>query len=334
MTDHNRRIVLACRPAGMVDATTTRLDEQPVPTPGPDEALVRVTHLSIDPTIRGWMNDVVSYVPPIAIGEVIRSAALGEVVESDRDDLAPGDRVFGLFGWQDFAIVGAGEPAQRIPAGVPPELALGLLGVTGLTAYFGMIDVGRVKDGDTVVVSGAAGATGSVAGQVAEILGASKVVGIAGTDEKCAWLVETAGFDDAINYKTEDVAARLRAACPTGIDLYWDNVGGAILNTCLGQLAMRGRVVLCGAISQYNEDGVAPGPSNYIQLIAKRGRMEGFIVLDWIDRFSEGQAKLLEWALAGRIRTAEHIVDGLERACDALNALFTGSNLGKVIVRV
>jgi len=334
MTDHNRRIVLASRPSGMVDEGTTKLEEQPVPTPGPGEALVRVTHLSIDPTIRGWMNDVASYLPPIGIGEVVRSAALGEVVASNRDDLEPGDRVFDLFGWQDYAILGAGAPAQRVPGGIPAEAALGLLGVTGMTGYFGMVDVGRVAAGDTVVVSGAAGATGSVAGQIAKILGAATVVGIAGTEEKCAWLVETAGFDHAINYRTDDIAARLRTTCPRGIDLYWDNVGGAILNTCLGQLAMRGRVVLCGAISQYNAETVTPGPANYIQLIPKRGRMEGFIVLDYADRFAEAQAKLFEWGVGGRIHTAEHIVEGLEHAPDALNVLFTGASLGKVIVRV
>jgi NADPH-dependent curcumin reductase len=209
-----------------------------------------------------------------------------------------------------------------------------VLGVTGLTAYFGLVDVGKVKAGDVVVVSGAAGATGSVAGQVAKILGAKTVVGIAGSAEKCAWLLGTAGFDHAINYRTGNIASRLHEACPEGIDLYWDNVGGPILNTCLAQLAMRGRVVLCGAISQYNEAEPPPGPANYINLVIKRGRMDGFIVLDYFDRFPEGQAKLFEWVATGRIRTAEQIVEGLEHAPDALNMLFTGGNLGKVIVRV
>ncbi len=326
----NRRIVLAERPTTMVDERTTRLEEEPVPRPGPDQALVRVTHLSIDPTIRGWMSRD-TYLPAIGIGEVIRSAGLGQVVESNRSGLHPGDTVFGMLGWQDYAVV---DDAQPIPPGVAPELALGLFGVTGLTAYFGLVDVGRVTDGDVVVVSGAAGATGSVAGQVARILGASTVVGIAGTDEKCAWLKETAGFDHAINYKTDDVAARLHATCPDGIDLYWDNVGGPILDTCLAHLAMRGRVVLCGAISQYATGATPVGPVNYLNLLVRRGRMEGFIVLDYADRFPEAQAKLFEWAAAGRVHTAEQIVDGLEHAPDALNMLFSGANLGKVIVRV
>jgi NADPH-dependent curcumin reductase len=330
MADRNRRIVLAERPATMVDERTTRLEEEPVPSPGPGQALVRVTHLSIDPTIRGWMGRD-TYLPAIGIGDVVRSAGIGQVVESKREGLAAGDTVFGLLGWQDYAVV---DEVRTVPSGIAPELALGLLGVTGLTAYFGLIDVGQLVEGDVVVVSGAAGATGSVAGQVAKILGAREVVGIAGSDEKCAWLLDTAGFDHAINYKTEKVSQRLQETCPDGIDLYWDNVGGPILDACLGRLAMHGRVVLCGAISQYATGAVPVGPANYLNLLARRGRMEGFIVLDYADRYPEAQAKLFEWAASGRIQTAEQIVDGLERAPEALNMLFTGANLGKVIVRV
>jgi NADPH-dependent curcumin reductase CurA len=208
----NRRIVLAERPTGMVDASTTRMEESPVPEAGPGQALVRVTHLSIDPTIRGWMRDRDTYLPAIAIGEVIRSAGLGEVAESNADGLKPGDVVFGMLGWQDYALVD--KSAQVVPAGIAPEIALGVLGVTGLTAYFGLIDVGNIKEGDVVVVSGAAGATGSVTGQVAKILGARTVVGIAGSAEKCAWLLGTAGFDHAINFNNDDVAASLHQACP------------------------------------------------------------------------------------------------------------------------
>jgi len=336
MTDTNRRIVLANRPKGMVDADTTRLEEGPVPVPGPGEALVRVRYLSIDPTIRGWMNDVDSYLPPIGIGEVIRSAGLGEVVASNSDTLAVGDTVFGLLGWQDYAVPPASGPgaAQLVPPGIDPGTALGLLGTTGLTAWFGLFDVGHIAEGDHVVVSGAAGATGSVVGQIAKIKGAATVVGLAGSPEKCAWLVEQAGFDHAVNYKTDDVAAELRRLVPSGIDLYWDNVGGPLLDICLGQLAMHGRVVLCGAISGYNDTTPPPGPSNYFNLIIKRGRMEGFLVLDYVDRFAEAQMQLAGWALEGRITTVEHFVDGLERAPDALNLLFTGGNLGKVIVKL
>jgi NADPH-dependent curcumin reductase CurA len=203
-----------------------------------------------------------------------------------------------------------------------------------MTAYFGLIDVGKVKEGDTVVVSGAAGATGSTVGQIARLKGATRVVGIAGTREKCAWLVDELGYDASVNYKTDDVAARLREACQDGVDLFFDNVGGGLLDICLGQLALRGRVVLCGAIATYNEKGTVEGPSNYRNLIARRGRMEGFIILDYLDRFPEAQAEIGAWVAEGKIKYGTHIVKGLEHAPDALNLLFTGGNTGKVIVEI
>jgi hypothetical protein len=331
----NRHIVLAQRPSGMVDATTTRLEEGPEPVPGPGEALVHVRYLSMDPTIRTWMDDAPGYLPPIGLGETVRGAGVGEVVVSKSDRYMVGDLVVGLTGWQDFVIADEGAASmQVIPSGIDPPLVLSVLGVTGMTAYFGMIDVGRVTDGDTVVVSGAAGATGSVAGQVARVKGASKVVGIVGTPEKCAWIVDELGFDAAVNYRTDDVAASLRTLCPGGIDLYYDNVGGEILDICLGQLAMRGRVVMCGAISVYNEKDRPAGPRNIFNLIIKRARMEGFLVLDYLDRFLEAQIDMVGWLAEGRVRHAEHFVDGLETAPDALNLLFTGGNTGKVIVRL
>jgi len=331
----NRHIVLAERPSGMVEKTTTRLEERPVPEPGPGEALVAVRYLSIDPTIRTWMDDAPGYLPPIGLGETVRGAGVGEVVASNSDRYAPGDLVVGLTGWQDYVVADEGLASmQVIPPGIDPTMALSVLGVTGMTAYFGMIDVGRVAEGDTVVVSGAAGATGSVAGQIARIKGAATVVGIAGSPEKCAWIVEELGFDAAVNYKTDDVAATLRSSCSKGIDLYYDNVGGPILEACLGQLAMRGRVVLCGAISVYNDKVRPPGPRNIFNLIIKRGRMEGFLVLDYLDRFLEAQIEMVGWLAEGRVKHAEHVVDGLEHAPDALNLLFTGGNTGKVIVKL
>jgi NADPH-dependent curcumin reductase CurA len=208
-----------------------------------------------------------------------------------------------------------------------------VLGVTGMTAYFGLLDIGQPRPGDTVVVSGAAGATGSVVGQLARIEGAGTVVGIAGSPEKCAWLTDELGFDHAIDYRTEDVGHRLRATCPEGIDVFFDNVGGEILDTCLAQLAMKARVVLCGAISQYNEDRPV-GPRNYLNLIVKRARMEGFLILDFLDRFPEAQVRMAGWVMEGRVKHREHMVDGLEHAGDALNLLFSGGNTGKVIVRL
>jgi len=335
MTDPNRRVVLARRPAGMVDETTTRLEEAPAPDPGAGEALVKVRYLSIDPTIRTWMDDRPGYLPPIGIDDVVRGGGVGEVVESHSDRYSPGDMVFGMTGWQDYVIADEGAAAmQVIPPGIDPPLVLSVLGVTGMTAYFGMIDVGRVTEGDTVVVSGAAGATGCVAGQIARIRGADKVVGIAGTPQKCAWIVDELGFDAAVNYRSDDVAKSLRALCPGGIDLYYDNVGGEILDICLAQMALRGRIVMCGAISVYNETTRPPGPRNIFNLIVKRARMEGFLVLDYLDRFPEAQIEMVGWLAEGRVKHAEHIVDGLEHAPEALNLLFTGGNTGKVIVKL
>jgi NADPH-dependent curcumin reductase len=333
MSEQNRRLVLAQRPSGLVDENTTRLETETVPELQDGEALVKVRFLSIDPTIRTWMDDVPSYLPPIQIGEVVRSGGVGEVIESRTDAYAPGQLLFGMTGWQDYVITDAGERAMQVlPDGISPGIAIGILGVTGMTAYFGITDVGQIAAGDVVVISGAAGATGSAAGQVAKIKGARKVVGIAGGAEKCAYIVDELGFDEAIDYKNENVAARLRQTCPDGIDLYFDNVGGSILNDCLGNLALRGRVVLCGAISTYNSDGPPPGPSNYLNLLVRRGRMEGFIIIDYLDRFPAAQMEMAGWIAEGKIKAAEHIVEGLEAAPDALNLLFSGGNTGKVIV--
>jgi hypothetical protein len=319
----------------MVNESTIRLEQADVPEPQAGEALVKVRYLSIDPTIRTWMDDAPGYLPPIAIDEVVRAGGVGEVLQSSNDAYKQGELLFGMTGWQDYVIADSGERAmQPLPPGVSATLALSVLGVTGMTGYFGMTDVGRVKEGDVVVVSGAAGATGSTAGQIAKIKGASKVVGIAGGPEKCAWIVDELGFDEAIDYKAGSVSERLREACPNGLDLYFDNVGGEILNACLGQLAMRGRVVLCGAISAYNSREAAAGPTNYINLLIRRGRMEGFIILDYFDRFLAAQAEMAGWLASGQVKSAEHIVEGLERAPEALNLLFTGGNTGKVIVKV
>ncbi len=335
MTQQNRRLVLAQRPSGLVNESTTRLHTDQVPDLQDGEALVKVRYLSIDPTIRTWMDDVPSYLPPIQIDEVIRSGGVGEVIESRSEAYTPGQLLFGMTGWQEYVIADTGDRAMQVlPDGVSPGLAIGILGVTGMTAYFGVIDVGQVKDGDVVVISGAAGATGSAAGQIAKIKGAKKVVGIAGGAEKCAFIVNELGFDEAIDYKNDNVAARLREACPDGIDLYFDNVGGSILNDCLANLAQRGRVVLCGAISTYNSDDPPQGPSNYLTLLVRRGRMEGFIIIDYLDRFPAAQLEVAGWIAEGKIKSSEHVVKGLEKAPDALNLLFSGGNTGKVIVQL
>jgi len=325
VTDTYRRILLAARPRGLVDDSTLLIDDTAeVPEPADGQALVAVRHLSIDPTIRTWMDDAPGYLPPIAIGDVVRSGGLGEVVASRTDAFSVGDTVFGMLGWQEYALVdGADSSLAVVPQGLDPAVVLGVLGVTGMTAYFGMHDIGRVASGETVVVSGAAGATGSVAGQLARIAGAATVVGIAGSDDKCAWLVD----------RTEDVGDRLRATCPRGIDVYFDNVGGGILDAALANLARNARVVLCGAISQYNEDRPV-GPANYLQLIVTRSRMEGFLILDYLERFPEAQLEMAGWVMEGRIHHREHVVHGLDHAGEALNLLFSGGNTGKVVVAV
>ncbi len=328
-------MLLTSRPRGLVNEGNLRLDDSaPVPEPGEGQALIRVRYLSIDPTIRTWMDDAPGYLPPIGIGDVVRSGGVGEVVATRTDSYQLGDLVFGMLGWQEYALADEGEGTLTVlPPGVDPTVAIGVLGVTGMTAYFGLFDIGQPRPGDTVVVSGAAGATGSVVGQLARIEGAGTVVGIAGSAEKCAWLTDELGFDHAINYRDDDVGKRLRATCPDGIDVYFDNVGGEILDHCLARLSMKARVVLCGAISQYNEDQPV-GPRNYLNLIVKRARMEGFLILDYLDRFPEAQIRMAGWVMEGRIQHREHLVDGLDHAGDALNLLFNGGNTGKVIVRL
>ncbi len=332
----NRQIILAQRPVGAVDSTTTTLVESPRPSCGPDQALIKVGMLSIDPTIRTWMNDAPGYLPPIGIGDVIRSSGAGVVVESNSSRYNPGDIVYGMTNWQEWVLADDQNKFTVLPQGMGLDLAtvLNVLGVTGITAYFGLTDVGQFHEGDVVVVSGAAGATGSVVGQIAKARGARRVVGIAGGPEKCAEVVESYGFDDCLDYREPHLARRLHESCPEGIDVYFDNVGGEILDAALSNIAMRARVVLCGAISQYNEMKNARGVTNTSMLIMRRARMEGFIVLDYSSRFAEAQLELAGMVHAGSLVHREHLVTGLEHAPDALNLLFTGGNHGKTLVVV
>ena len=334
MTEVNRSWRLAARPEGMIKDSDFAWHEEPAPEElEPGQILVRTLYLSVDPTQRIWSARD-SYLPAVEIGEVMRAGGVGRVVRSNLPEFSPGDLVFGMTGWQTHAVM---EPSARgprkLPPGVPPTMALSLFGVTGLTAYFGLLDVGRVKEGETVVVSGAAGATGNAVGQIAKIKGA-RVVGIAGGPAKCGWIKDELGFDAAIDYKSEDVDKRLGELCPDGIDVYFDNVGGAILEASLGHLAMRGRVVLCGAIGEYNNVEGTPGPRNLMNLVMKRGRMEGFIVTDYAARFGEAIADLARWAGEGRIKDRVDVVEGLSNAPAALRRLFTGANTGKQLVKV
>lgn len=297
------------------------------------EALLRTVYLSMDATVRTWLDRGEGYLPAVDIGEVVRSSGAGVVVASRCDAYAVGDVAISLTGWQEYAVVRDDVFTTRLPPGTELLPMMSVFGATGAAAYFGLLEVGRPEPGETVVVSAAAGATGSLVGQIAKIRGC-RVVGIAGTDEKCRWVTEELGFDACINHRTADLATALRETCPDGVDVYFDNVGGPILDAVLRRLAMHGRVVLCGAIAMYNAPGRPPGPANYLNLIARRGRMEGFITLDYWDRFPECMAQMAAWAAEGRLRWREELLEGLEACPRALNMLFTGENTGKVVVRL
>ncbi|MEE8525229.1 MAG: NADP-dependent oxidoreductase, partial [Thermoanaerobaculia bacterium] len=289
-------------------------------------------YLSLDPAMRGWMSDRKSYVAPIGIGEVMRGMTVGEVVASHHPDITAGDRVIGATGWQSHPTV-RGKHLRRLPGDVPPTLALSAMGMTGFTAYFGLLDVGAPRAGETVLVSGGAGAVGSVVGQIAKIK-ECRAVGIAGSDEKCRWITADLGFDAAINYKTADLHQEIRRTCPDGVDVYFDNVGGETLNTVLRSINRGARVVICGAISQYNATEPVPGPSNYLSLLIHRARMEGFLITDFESRYLEAWGALGQWISDGKINSREDVVDGLENAPQALLRLFDGSNTGKLLVRI
>jgi NADPH-dependent curcumin reductase CurA len=332
----NRQWLLAKRPFGMVTEDNFEYRESPIPSPDVGQVLVRNLYLSFDPTQRGWMEDRESYMPPVALGEPMRAGTVAQVVESRHPDYSKGELVQTLGGWQDFQVVdgnAAGFGLSKLPDGVTPTMALGALGTTGQTAYFGLLDLGRPEPGETVLVSGAAGATGSVAGQIARIKGCT-VIGIAGGPEKCAWLVDEARFDAVIDYKADDVDAKLSELCPDGVDIFFDNVGGAILEAALNHIRMHARIVLCGGISSYNATEPVPGPANLMNLVVMRARMEGFIVIDYMDRFAEGAAALAAWLASGELVHRDDVQEGFENIPATLNRLFTGQNLGKQLLRI
>jgi len=330
----NRQWILAARPKGLIKESDFRWNESVTPALKDGQVLVRNLAFSFDPTQRGWMS-MDTYIPAIPLGEVMRAGAIGQVVESKKPDLAKGDLVQGLFGWEDYTLTdGQGLfGMQKLPAGTDPLLALSLLGTTGLTAYFGTLDVGLPKAGETFVVSGAAGATGSVAGMIAKIKGC-RVVGIAGGPEKCAWLKKEAGFDAVIDYKNEKVGEALSRHCPTGIDVYFDNVGGEILDEVLARLAIGARVVLCGAISRYNDTDFGPGPKNYFSLILRRARMEGFLVFQFLEKYPQAIAQLAAWFAEGKLKNQIDLQHGLENAPKTIIRLFTGANFGKQLLKL
>lgn len=332
----NRQWLLAKRPFGDVTEANFEYREVPIPKPAEGQLLLRNLYLSFDPTQRGWMEDRESYLPPVGLGEVMRAGSVAQVVESRHPDFAKGDLVQTTGGWQDFVVTDAASGAlgvSKLPPGVTPVQALGVLGITGLTAYFGLLDLGDPKAGETVLVSGAAGATGSVVGQIARIKGC-RVIGIAGGAEKCRWLKEKARFDEVIDYKAENVDARIAELCPKKVDVFFDNVGGEILEAALNHINMHARVVLCGGISGYNATEPQPGPSNLMNLVIMRARMEGFIVIDYAPRFGEGAMALMGWINKGELVHLEDIQEGFENIPSTLSRLFTGQNRGKQLLKI
>jgi NADPH-dependent curcumin reductase CurA len=330
----NRQVRLAARPKGLLERSNFEFTSEPIPAPGDGEFVVEVSHISLDPAMRGWMNAGASYIDPVEIGDVMRAGAIGRVSASQHPGFAVGDHVSGIFGAQEYALSDGRGAFKVDPAFAPLETYLGTLGITGLTAYFGLLDVGKVQAGETVVVSGAAGAVGSVAGQIAKIKGA-RAIGIAGGPEKCSWLVDELGFDAAIDYKNDDVRAALRKHAPERIDVYFDNVGGEILDDVLTHLARGARVAICGAISQYNAAERMRGPSNYMALLVFRASMTGFVVFDYADRYRDAVAELAGWITEGRLISREEVVDGsVDDFPETLLRLFAGENTGKLVLRL
>jgi NADPH-dependent curcumin reductase CurA len=333
VTSINRQVRLAARPSGLPKASDWEVTSEPVPTAGPGQFVVAISHLSVDPAMRGWMNTAASYIPPVEIGAVMRAGAIGRVTASEHPGFAVGDYVYGVFGVQEYA-VSDGEGVIKLDTSLAePATYLGALGMPGLTAYFALLDVGRIQAGDTVVVSGAAGAVGSVAGQIAKLKGC-RVIGIAGGQEKCRALLEEFGFDAAIDYKSEDLRTALAEHAPDRVDVYFDNVGGEVLDAVLARLARGARVILCGAVSQYNAEQVK-GPANYLMLLVARASMTGMLVFDYRDRYPQAMADLAQWLRDGQLVAREHIVHGsVSDFPDVLLMLFAGQNTGKLVLAI
>jgi NADPH-dependent curcumin reductase CurA len=330
----NRQILLVKRPVGLPDESCFKLISTSIPKPVKGQLLVRTRFISVDPYMRGRMNDGKSYVPPFQLNEVLNGGVVGDVVESKSANFGKGDVVVGNLGWQDYSIAGENEVRKINPDIASVSTALGVLGMTGLTAYFGLLDIGQPKQGETVVVSGAAGAVGTIVGQIAKIHGC-RVVGIAGSDKKTKYLIDELGFDAAINYRTSpDLKGVLEKACPNGVDIYFDNVGGDISDAVLSLINNGARIPLCGQISLYNDNRVPIGPRLQPQLLTHSALMKGFLVRNYTARFDEGTRALAKWLREKKLKYTENIVEGLENSPKAFIGLFAGENLGKQLVKV
>ncbi|HOX89061.1 MAG TPA: NADP-dependent oxidoreductase [Burkholderiaceae bacterium] len=333
MSTQNRQFRLARRPTGLPVREDWNLTTEPVPAPAEGQFVVKVDYISLDPAMRGWMNEGKSYIPPVGLGEVMRAGAAGTVTESRHPGFKAGDAVSGGFGVQEYA-VSDGKGVVKVDTRLAPlPVYLGTLGMPGMTAYFGLLEIGKPQAGQTVVVSGAAGAVGTVVGQIAKIKGC-RVVGIAGGRDKCDWLVNELGFDAAIDYKSEDVRKALKAAAPAGIDVYFDNVGGEILDAALANLARGARIVICGAISQYNNTTPVKGPSNYLALLVNRASMTGMVVFDYADRYAVAAREMAGWMVEGKLKARSDVVEGFETFPETLLKLFKGENTGKLVLKV
>ena len=328
----NKRVLLAKRPEGLPTVDTWQHDEQAVGELADGQFLVRQEYISLDPAMRGWMRNVRSYIPPVGVGEVMRAGSVGKVVASKHPDFAVGQLVVGWGGVQQYCMTdGEGWHAADLPDEYMPKL-LGTLGMPGFTGYFGLLEVGKPREGDTVLVSGGAGAVGSVVGQVAKLKGC-RVVGIAGGPEKCAYMRDTLGYDEVIDYKAGNTYRAIRSACPKGVDLYFDNVGGELLDHALANLAREARVVICGAISQYNQTKPS-GPANYLSLLVNRASMQGFVVFDYAKQYGEASRVMGEWLREGKLKSREDIHEGIENFHETFLRLFSGEKLGKLVLRV
>ena len=329
----NRQFKLIARPVGMPKRSDFEFITSPVGEPGPGEVLVKVQYISLDPAMRGWMNEGKSYIPPVKLGEVMRAGAAGRVLASKSAAFAAGDYVTGWTGVQEYSLSDGNGLTKVDPRLAPLPVYLGTLGMPGMTAYFGLLDVGKPQSGDTVVVSGAAGAVGTVVGQIAKIKGC-RTVGIAGGADKCSYLTRELGFDAAIDYKAGDVKEGLRTHCPAGVNVYFDNVGGDILDTVLTRITRGARIVICGAISQYNNTTPVKGPSNYLSLLVNRASMTGMVVFDYTNRYALAAREMAGWMAEGKLKSREDIVDGFEDFPETLLRLFKGENVGKLLIRV
>lgn len=333
MTMMNKQWRLKARPIGEPTADTWQYSETEVPAISDGQLLIKIEYISLDPAMRGWLNDAKSYIEPVQIGDVMRAGTVGQVLESKHAKFAVGDYVCGHDGVQSYA-VSDGTGLYKVDANLAPlPYYLGVLGMPGMTGYFGLLKTGMPKAGETVVVSGAAGAVGSVVGQIAKIKGC-RVVGIAGGSEKCKFLVDELGFDEAIDYKNDNVKKALKQACPNGVDVFYDNVGGDILDDVLSQINLHARIVICGAISQYNNTTAVKGPSNYLSLLVNRARMEGIVVFDNVKEYPTAMKDIAGWINSGELTVKDHIVEGIETFPDTLMMLFNGKNFGKLVLKV